>query len=564
MPQQNKFDVDAARKAGHSDDEIIQYLAGTNGFDVAGALKAGHSKSDIIAYLSGTSPQGGAIPGAPEGLPDVPSARRQALKQAPLGGLPDDRDKGRNPPPPDDVLPKMEPSFWGGAAMTPQQSKFVSEKAPGAIKEMNKLRWEGVGAAAGGEAGAMAGLGRLGRAVLVGAGTTAGSMTGDITNREKPKVKEALVKGAVTGAGGYALDLGIDAAANLIRPFLQKAPLAASEEAIASQVSKRASDLTKMADAEEGIRQSIVAAPKAIREQVINKVYPQIEGPVDVGATAQRTLETQARQVAHSNPGVMNRTMALARKINRVQKAVDSILAEGGDFGLGADEQAALETGMDKLSKLQSMTFMQAKQLRNALGRIRAAGEGYKLPGETIQAVKDVMSTLDEAIDDTAAREGKLDQLRMADKVYKQFMDDFYNHGAPLKGVGRLKPEMTGKTLDTLLKPENSQRAVAALKRWGMSEQADALQTIADRADRADAVSEMKDLFVSESSYRSRAAGALKQQEAARVDAAVKALREAREKRLKYAAGAVGIGSSIAALQRLMNAGKPGARGSRQ
>jgi hypothetical protein len=47
-----QFDVAAARKAGYTDDEIMQHLAGTSQFDVNGALKAGHSKADIVDYLS--------------------------------------------------------------------------------------------------------------------------------------------------------------------------------------------------------------------------------------------------------------------------------------------------------------------------------------------------------------------------------------------------------------------------------------------------------------------------------------------------------------------------------
>lgn len=58
-PQQQSFDVDAARKAGYSDDEILQHLTQSRKFDVNGALSSGYSKQDIINHLSGapsTSP----------------------------------------------------------------------------------------------------------------------------------------------------------------------------------------------------------------------------------------------------------------------------------------------------------------------------------------------------------------------------------------------------------------------------------------------------------------------------------------------------------------------------
>lgn len=48
------FDVDAARKAGYSDDEILQHLTQTRNFDIAGAQKAGYSTADIIQHLSTT------------------------------------------------------------------------------------------------------------------------------------------------------------------------------------------------------------------------------------------------------------------------------------------------------------------------------------------------------------------------------------------------------------------------------------------------------------------------------------------------------------------------------
>src|SRR5579885_2513571 len=50
------FDVEAARKAGYSDDEILQHLSQSRNFDVAGALKSGYSKQDIINYLAGSAP----------------------------------------------------------------------------------------------------------------------------------------------------------------------------------------------------------------------------------------------------------------------------------------------------------------------------------------------------------------------------------------------------------------------------------------------------------------------------------------------------------------------------
>src|SRR5215831_2190150 len=52
-----QFDVDGARKAGYSDDEILSHLTGSRNFDVEGALNSGYSKADIINHLAGTAPK---------------------------------------------------------------------------------------------------------------------------------------------------------------------------------------------------------------------------------------------------------------------------------------------------------------------------------------------------------------------------------------------------------------------------------------------------------------------------------------------------------------------------
>lgn len=50
-----KFDINSARSAGYSDDEIADYLATQNNFDLGGALKSGYSASEVIGFLSGDS-----------------------------------------------------------------------------------------------------------------------------------------------------------------------------------------------------------------------------------------------------------------------------------------------------------------------------------------------------------------------------------------------------------------------------------------------------------------------------------------------------------------------------
>jgi hypothetical protein len=48
-----KFDINAARSSGYSDEEIADYLATENKFDLSGALQSGYSASEVIGFLSG-------------------------------------------------------------------------------------------------------------------------------------------------------------------------------------------------------------------------------------------------------------------------------------------------------------------------------------------------------------------------------------------------------------------------------------------------------------------------------------------------------------------------------
>jgi hypothetical protein len=52
-----KFDFEAARSAGYSDDEIAGYLAKENNFDLGGALESGYTSTEVIDFLS--APKGG-------------------------------------------------------------------------------------------------------------------------------------------------------------------------------------------------------------------------------------------------------------------------------------------------------------------------------------------------------------------------------------------------------------------------------------------------------------------------------------------------------------------------
>lgn len=53
------FDVEGARKAGYTDAEIAQYLAGQSSFDLKGAKSSGYSDGEVIAHLAPKMKAGG-------------------------------------------------------------------------------------------------------------------------------------------------------------------------------------------------------------------------------------------------------------------------------------------------------------------------------------------------------------------------------------------------------------------------------------------------------------------------------------------------------------------------
>ena len=74
------FDVNAARQAGYSDDEIIAHLTQTRNFDVQGAQRAGYSSAEIVDHLASTP----AMPNAGLAGPARPNVNMQ---QSPFGRI---------------------------------------------------------------------------------------------------------------------------------------------------------------------------------------------------------------------------------------------------------------------------------------------------------------------------------------------------------------------------------------------------------------------------------------------------------------------------------------------
>ncbi len=85
MPQQ--FDIEGARKAGYSDDEIASHLAQTSGFDLAGAKAAGYSTNEILSHLSEPSQ---TVSSTPPVAPKKINTQVPGLYSKQLGAAPPD------------------------------------------------------------------------------------------------------------------------------------------------------------------------------------------------------------------------------------------------------------------------------------------------------------------------------------------------------------------------------------------------------------------------------------------------------------------------------------------
>lgn len=80
------FDVAGARKAGYSDDDILQHLTSTRNFDVSGAVKAGYSKPEIIDHLAST-PAPNVDKPAPKATFSLSNLASDAWENGPIQGF---------------------------------------------------------------------------------------------------------------------------------------------------------------------------------------------------------------------------------------------------------------------------------------------------------------------------------------------------------------------------------------------------------------------------------------------------------------------------------------------
>lgn len=463
--------------------------------------------------------------------PPAPTSSEQAFKPQPSG--------------------TPSPAARGGYFLPAYESP---EEARGGAKQAI------VGAATMGTANAVKGLSLLPKMAAMGTAAGASDIAGDVATGQDPSMLEAagagLTAGVLEGIGPVA--------GKLIKPFITKSAQPLSEAALQAGVTQKAFKLTQMADAEEGIRRSVVAAPRAIRQNVLNKLYPQIDEPVDIYASAKTAASESGKQIAHGTPPELAKIKTMAGQLTQIEGTINTLVSQDASMrdmglpGLGEAGVSELSSAIQALKEGRQISFSQARNLRSAVGQAIAKGQGYLIPAETYNTLRSVYTTIDKGITDAASTAGKLPELQYADRVYKQFMNDFYNKNAPLKAVLNFKDGMTGKTSRQLLAPANVNRAETALRRWGLTDQADALRKMADQPDRMQAVKQMEDMSASPTGFKGSQLEKVRAEDAARVAELNQNLRDARNRRLKLAAGVVGGGAAIhKGLQWMKDSGTP-------
>jgi hypothetical protein len=136
------------------------------------------------------------------------------------------------------------------------------------------------------------------------------------------------------------------------------------------------------------------------------------------------------------------------------------------DYGIKADPEV-IARSVEKLQRLESLPFGDAKQLYWTVSMAVARGDEWGFTGETASALLIARDSLRESMRATAENEGKSVEYETAERMFLQHIDDFHNPEAPLNA--RTKPGDRGWLLRTLLKdPMTLARIAKAMEQRGI------------------------------------------------------------------------------------------------
>jgi hypothetical protein len=283
MPQ---FDIQGARKAGYSDDEIIAHLAKSRNFDVDGAKKSGYSSQEILSHLS---PDSITQPEAKDpAQPGILNKAANAVSST-IAGL----GRGLNP------VPMVEGMVTAANAYNWKDIASGMVKAQGAVGrgaidalgrgEYGTAIRKGINAAIpvlgptldtlGDRAQAGDPAGALGESVALGLTTFGGSLLPKTAQVVKGAANSAPVKKMVDFA--TARNIPLSAADVSDNMFIRGAQQVGSATAGGSVVAT-------------GKRANQASAMRRVASELMDEVSPQPMGPADAGRSVKGALDRKA------------------------------------------------------------------------------------------------------------------------------------------------------------------------------------------------------------------------------------------------------------------------------
>ena len=381
MPDDKQFDVEGARKAGYSDDDIIQHLSQSRKFDVAGAQKAGYSSQEIIDHLSG--------------LPSTPTAPAPA---APSG--------------PD--------SFLGGFG------RRALDTAKGMISTLNPVTsgtGEEIASAVGGPGGLA--LYRTGKGIAQGYQQKAADLAQNVAggNYGKAALNVAqLAPGSPIGPASPTGSLVDTAAEGRYREALGGGAFDALTMLLGAKMGKAPSTRSRVG--------SLTSAVGKTGEtgEILQKVLPDLDNVVQqVGAKPETLgdLRHTTQTAIDGHEGVFNQALAGVQN-----QLVDTSAIRQKILGLikadsSPEEQAAIHNAANEYLQPKTMQWLNDRR-----GRLNASSA--PIFNKTSRAAASQMkSDLDMAIDRTARN-------AVADLEY-----DVMNRAYPGKDFGQMKSQVS-------------------------------------------------------------------------------------------------------------------------
>lgn len=262
----------------------------------------------------------------------------------------------------------------------------------------------------------------------------------------KPDIKGGAEAGAVTYAGGKALEYGGGLATKAAGKLLGKIS------------PERLADLSALPEKAKQFQQSAWKAVNNARE-MITKAYPDVKVPVDVSQAA--SISRQALQDILYRPEKEAAEFELLGKMGKIPRPVGD-LPEGLLPKNLADALKALDASPVTTS------FENAQRLNTALNEAIEGNRG-KLTSDLYHSLKATQASMQTALREAAKADNKLPEYLAANKKFARYMNDFFNPGAPLKKVLKSQPDQFVIHFNELMNPAKRAGITEALERYGVS-----------------------------------------------------------------------------------------------